>query len=185
MKKTVLSIMILMGITSPMVAEELHLFPTQATQEISKGIALIWGSEELNQDKSYSGDIVGVELSMPCRLLQGKQRPIRQQISLSRYDHHDKLITLGMNPHYIFQFADQFQLGVGPSFEISYVDSDNTSKDTLMGVGVSGSLEKEFTNHIFFGMELGYTWLNDSDFQNFKAIGKIGYRIDNWNQLFK
>jgi len=177
--------MIILGITAEAMAETWTFLPKEEQGLNQKGIALIWGSHEFDRHDNYSGDTL-VEISMPCKLLKASKRSIRQQISLTNYDHHqDHLITLALNPHYIFQFADQFQLGVGPAFQLAYVDADKTSKDTIFGFGVGGSLQKDFTNKIFFGMEMDYTWMNDADFHNFKAIGKVGYRVEKWRDIFQ
>lgn len=171
--------MMVLGLSVEAVAEDWTWLPAiEESYTFDLAVAPIWGSHELNKHDNYSGDVFGVELSMKCALVKVSEHEIRQQISLTNYDHYqDKVITLALNPHYMFPFSDQFYLGFGPSIQMVYVDSDSTSKDALLGLGIGGSLRKDFTDKIFFGIELNYVRLNSSDFNNFRAIGKLGYRL--------
>jgi hypothetical protein len=179
MKEIILSTVILFGLSVEAVAEDWKWMPIAGEEYTPDyAVASLWGSHELDKYDNYSGDVFGVELSMKCGLLQASEHEIRQQISLTNYDHHkDRVIILGLNPHYMFSFADQFYLGFGPSMQLVYVDSDTTSKNALLGLGIGGSLRKDFTDKIFFGVEINYVKTNASDFDNFRAIGKLGYRL--------
>jgi len=179
MKKIVLSAIILLAIGSEAVAEEWKFFPVKESgYSPDYAVAPIWGSYQFDKSENSSGDMFGVELSLNCPLVKPSNHDVRQQVSLTSYDHSgDTLVTLALNPHYMFPFSDNFQLGVGPSFQMGYIDSDSTAKDIFYGVGFGGSLRKDFTERIFFGIEINHTWLNAGDFDNFRAIGKVGYKF--------
>jgi len=179
MRKIILSSILLLSTTLPSVAEESYfLWPNeQGGYRPNYAVAAIFGSTQFDKNTDYSGDMAGIELSMNSPWIEALEHQIIDQFSLKQYAHHgDTLVTFAANPHYMFDFQDQFQLGAGPSLQLSYLDSDTSSKDLLLRMGIGGSLKKMFTDKIFFDLEMDYTIAAaESDFNSFEFLWKVGY----------
>jgi hypothetical protein len=177
MNKLFLSSLLLLGLSFLAHAEDWSFFSDE-TKDVAPhyGLALIAGSADLDKHDS-SGDLYGLELSFVCPFVQASEHTIRQQLSLTKF-HKERIdmYTLEANPHYLYQIESDTYFGIGPSFGLSYVDGGDD--DVVATLGVGASLRKDMTDKLFLGAEFRTVYATDSDIDNVRVIGKIGYYFD-------
>jgi len=119
------------------------------------------------------GNILGLELSLNCPLLQPPTNRIRQQVSITSYDTDGAEVTnIEINPHYVVAVAKNFEIGGGPGFGYLY----NDSADRLaFNLGASA----HYTGlPVFIGAEWRTQFTteeNDADMNNNRVAIKLGY----------
>ena len=177
MNKLFFSSLLLLGLSFSAQAEDWTFFSDE-TKNVAPnyGLALIAGSSDLDKHDS-SGDLYGLELSFVCKYAQASEHTIRQQVSLTKF-HKDSIdmYTLEANPHYLYKIESDTYFGIGPSLGFSYVDGGDD--DFVATLGVGASLRKDMTDKLFLGAEFRTVYATDSDIDNVRVIGKIGYYFD-------
>ena len=145
-------------------------------------VAALGGYEKSNAVKGSGA--YGVELSMTCPLLQIPDHTIRQQISLVHTNSEGLTTTsLELNPHVLFNVADNLNFGVGPSLGV--VDASKNSQDHFVfGIGAGVSLTYDITQQYFVGLSSRYQWTNNAhlcgqnyDLDNTRTLLKFGVRF--------
>jgi len=124
----------------------------------------------------------GIELSINCPLLQPPTNRIRQQISYFNYKDSDStIITVEVNPHYVFEVMPKLEIGAGPGF--GYVSADVNGKTANMGAFQLGGSIHYRISRFFIGAEGRYQWTTEGKIgtgtedgaKNAKAALKLGF----------
>ena len=180
MKTSLLSLLVILGLTLPTFAEDWTFFSeVPKVDNKNYGVALIAGSSDLDAHDS-SGDLYGVELSFIAPCVKASEHTIREQVSLTKFHKQDvDIYTLEANPHYLYQVESNTFFGIGPSIGLNIIDS-NDLDDVALTLGVGASIHKVMTDKLFLGAEFRTVYATDRDVDNVRVIGKVGYFFD-WN----
>ena len=124
MRNALLSLLALSLLSSSTFAEEWKMLPiNEADYDANISVAIIGG------ENSFEGEgqgTKGLEVSFTSALIKPPKHSIRQQISYTSFKDADvKVMSLEMNPHYMFKLNNALHVGVGPSLGVTKIESDN------------------------------------------------------------
>lgn len=118
-------------------------------------LALLGGSLNPSPAGARTGDVLGVEVSLDCPLLQPPRDRIRQQLSFARYDAAGlKLNSVELNPHYLFDLGGGLEAGFGPG--IGYLLVESAGIDEGLWAGQVGTSVHYRRDGWFLGAEARY-----------------------------
>ena len=163
-----------------------QLFPIlHSGYELAPAVAVVGGYADPDVAGVTGSGIYGVELSIACPLLKTPANGIRQQISLTRFDHRGLRATaLELNPHYRVEVAPNLAIGAGPALGVIWTDLHGES-DTVLGAGLGASAEYRLGGHLFAGLEARALWTTEADagagtdtgVNSVRSLVKLGYRF--------
>ncbi len=141
----------------------------------------IFERNELNNGLAY-----GVEVSFDCPVFTPPiENPLRQQLSVNRYDKNGLLITsIEMNPYYFINLSDDLVLGFGPGLGAIEANPDNAKSQWLFSLQAGAGL-KYYVDDFLIGADLRYQWTAEKDLGSGSKVGldntrfllKAGYRF--------
>ncbi len=152
---------------------------------LEPAVAVVGGWADPDVAGVSGSGIYGVELSIACPLLKTPTNGIRQQISLTRFNHRGlRATSLELNPHYRVEVAPRLDVGVGPALGVIWTDLHGES-DTVFGAGLGASADYRLGDHLFAGLEARALWTTEADtgngtdtgVNNVRSLVKLGYRF--------
>ncbi len=137
---------------------------------------LVFERNELDNGFAY-----GVELSFDCPVftLPGNN-PLRQQLSVSRYDKGGLVMTMiEMNPYYFVDLSKDLVLGFGPGLGAIEANPDNAKSQWLFTLQAGAGL-KYYIDDFLIGADVRYQWTAEKNLGSGSEVG-----VDNTRLLFK
>lgn len=135
----------------------------------------------------------GIGVSFQCPLVNNGKSKVRQQFSLSRQENKKfRSLSLEMSPQFKIIAKPSFELGIGPSAGLVYMN-ESGDKKKIFTYGIGGAVTYNF-KRIFIGVESRYCLTKKMSFgdlnseselpiyvnlNNLKTLFKIGYKLYN------
>ncbi len=150
-------IIIVLFFTIPVLIQAQNTF-SKKEYKPQLGLSLIGGIQN-NKNFDVSAPVYGVEISLECPLIQTRKSHIRQQFSLIRQEGKKlKTISVELNPQYKIVTVPSFELGVGPSAGLIFVNTTGKIK-TVFNYGFGASVIFNIKKY-FIGLESRYAFTN-------------------------